>query len=131
MTRRRADDDRRGALTEHEMIVQERAIEHYGKRWHFEKRLSVDTLVQIIGVAIVLGGPILYWGRAMEARVLALEIGRVERDRTEAMTRTDSQQQSQIVAKQLERLDEKVTNLQIAIGQLVRTPVPTTVERAR
>ena len=90
----------------------------FDQRWHFKKQLSIDTLVQIVGVAIVLGGPILYWGRAMEARVLALEIARVERDRSETEAKITARSEAATVAAKLDKLDEKVTQLQINVGRL-------------
>jgi hypothetical protein len=87
----KGDDDRRG--------------------WHFEKRLSLDTLISVLGIAAVIGGPILVWGRAMEGRVQSLEIIQTERQKTEDTTRS-------LTNQKLEKLDDRVTTLQIGIGKL-------------
>ncbi len=94
--------------------------------WHFEKRLSLDTLVALAGVAIVLGGPMVYWGRAMENRVLQLEIKAEERAKQEE-TRAkqevardlDARDQRITVLTRMDKIDEQVTQLRIDIGKLL------------
>src|SRR6478609_986220 len=48
-------------------------------RWHFDKHLSINTLVSVVGMAVLVGGPVLVWGRAMESRVQVLEVIQTEK----------------------------------------------------
>lgn len=89
------------------------------REWHFEKRLTLDTLVAIAGIALVVGVPVLVWGRAMESRVLALEVIQVERQKGEASRDTDAREQRIAITSRLDKLDDKVTQMQIQIGQIV------------
>lgn len=94
------------------------------RSWHFEKRLSLDTLVAIGGIAIVVGGPVLVWGRAMESRVLALEVIQTERSKTDVARESDRRDERAQITTRLDTLNDKVTQLQIQIGQLVPISVP-------
>lgn len=96
----------RAARQPHPTIDPERGAERR-RSWYFEKRLSLDTLVAICGLAIVIGGPFLIWGRAMESRVLTIEV----RDDARAKMLED------ITAK-LTKLGEQMTQTQIQIGVL-------------
>lgn len=87
--------------------------------WHFEKRITLDTLVGILGVALVVGVPVLVWGRAMESRVLALEVIQVERNKVETSREADRRDERTQITTRLDTLTDKVTQLQIQIGQLV------------
>lgn len=86
--------------------------------WHFDKRLSVDTLVAVVGVAIVIGGPILIWGRAMETRVQALEVVQEQRSKMELQRDADIREQRNALIARLDKFEEQVTQLRVAIGAL-------------
>lgn len=92
--------------------------------WHFEKRITLDTLVGIAGVALVVGVPVLVWGRAMESRVLALEVIQVERAKGETTREADRRDERIQITTRLDTLTDKVTQLQIQVGQLVPTVKP-------
>lgn len=82
-----------------------------GKRsWYFERRISLDTIVGIAGIALVLGGPFIIWGRAMEARVLAIEI------RDEARAKAFEE-----IKFALDRLSAQMTQAQVQLGILSGT----------
>jgi hypothetical protein len=89
------------------------------RNWYFDKRLSFDTIIAVVSMALLVGGPILIWGRAMESRVQALEVIQVERAKSEAQRDSDIRDQRVSLASRLDKLDEKVTQLQITVGQLL------------
>lgn len=88
------------------------------QRWHFDKRLSLDTIVGILGVAIVIGGPVLVWGRAMENRVQTLEVVQDQRARMEEARDRDIREQRMALGLRLDKFDDQLTQMRIAIGQL-------------
>lgn len=75
------------------------------RHWVFEKRVSLDTLVGICGIAIVIGGPFIYWGRAIEGRILTIEIRDAERSKT-----------FEQISGSLKDLSGQMTQMQIAVG---------------
>ncbi len=88
--------------------------------WHFEKRLSLDTLVAVAGISIVLGGPIFYWGRAMEQRVQTLEIRAEASTKQDTARQLDARDERIAILTKMEKLDEQVTQLRIEVGALVK-----------
>ena len=89
------------------------------RRWHFDKRLSLDTVVGILGISIVIGGPFLVWGRAMESRVLSLETIATERLTSEKQ-RDDSARDVRLTTEvRINRMDEKLTALQITQAEIL------------
>src|SRR5579859_3880034 len=92
--------------------------EHHQKRrreddmthWRFDKRLSVNTLVSVIGMSIVVGGPVLVWGRAMESRVQALEIEDAEKAKLSVARETDARESRTSLAVRLDKMDDKLTS---------------------
>lgn len=99
MPRRRASDSGSGS----EFPLQRRS-------WYFEKRISLDTIVGIVGIAVVLGGPFIIWGRAMEGRILSIEV------RDEARSKSFEQ-----ITTALDRLSAQMTTTQIQLGILTKT----------
>jgi hypothetical protein len=89
------------------------------RRWTFEKRVSLDTLVGIVGIAIVIGGPFIIWGRAMEGRVLTMEIR--DADRTKAFEQINTA---------LKDLSAQATQLQIAVGVIRGNLAPEVVRKS-
>jgi hypothetical protein len=85
--------------------------------WHFEKRLSLDTLVAIAGVALLIGGPMLVWGRAMESRVQALEVVGQERSKQETALALDARDQRISILSRLDKMDEQITQLRVELGK--------------
>jgi hypothetical protein len=99
--------------------ARERRDDNIDRGWHFDKHLSVNTLVSILGMAIVLGAPLFYWGNAMDKRVGALEISKAEKDRTDVATETASREQRTALTAHLDKMDDKLTQMQVQVGQLV------------
>lgn len=95
--------------------------------WHFEKRLSLDTVVSIISVVVFLGGPFLLWGRAMENRVQSLEVIQEQRGRQETARDIDARDQRISILSRMEKIDEQVTALRIEVGRLTAPPVVPTI----
>ena len=101
--------------------------EHHQKRrreddmthWRFDKRLSVNTLVSVIGMALVVGGPVLVWGRAMESRVQALEIESTEKAKLEVTRDSDSRESRTALTVRLDKMDDKLSQMQVQVAQLV------------
>lgn len=91
--------------------------------WRFDRRISVDTLVGIAGVALVIGGPLFYWARNMEDRVQRLEVVQVESEKNDSARAQDDHDSRKAIADRLEKIEGKVTELQITVGRLVQ-PVP-------
>ncbi len=96
-------------------------------RWHFEKRLSLDTLVAVLGVGLVIGGPILVWGRAMEGRVLALEVVQEQRSKQDSNRELDARDQRISILSRMDKIDDQVTQLRVELGRL--TLIATTKQR--
>jgi hypothetical protein len=88
------------------------------RRWHFDKRLSLDTIVGILGISLVIGGPFLVWGRAMESRVLSLETIAAERMTMEKQRDEASRDLRQATEMRVSRMDEKLTNVQVTLAQI-------------
>lgn len=88
------------------------------QKWHFDKRVSVDTFVAIFGMAIVVGGPVMVWGRAMEGRVLGLEVIQDQRARAEEQRDRDVRDQRLALSLRLDKFDDQLTALRIGLGQL-------------
>ncbi len=79
------------------------------RHWHFDKRISLDTIVAVVGMGLLVGGPILVWGRAMESRVQALEVMQGERQKGDVAKKADvREQRAQLAAtpRQARREDE-------------------------
>ncbi len=83
------------------------------RSWQFDRRISLDTIVGIAGIAIVVGGPFIVWGRAMEGRVLAIEV----RDEARSQAYRD-------IKDALEKLSAQMTQQQIALGIITGTSPP-------
>lgn len=88
------------------------------QRWHFEKKLSLDTIVGILGVACVIGGPLLFWGRNIENRVQTIELVNEQRSRVDDKRDAELREQRLAIGSRLERIDDQVTQLRIAVGQI-------------
>lgn len=100
-------------------VQEENASRRRTDSWHFEKRLSLDTLVGIVGVAVVLGLPIFYWGQAIDGRVAKLEIREDQRGKQDTARDLDARDQRIAVLSKMEKLDEQVTQLRIELGGVI------------
>lgn len=110
------------------MITDKRNGDEHGRRtdnWHFEKRLDVSTLISILGISLVLGGPIFVWGRAMEAtsnaqnvRIQLLELQNSERTKLDQMQNEEAKAQRNVMLARIDRFDEQMNLLRVEIARL-------------
>lgn len=87
--------------------------------WHFEKRLSFDTVIAIIGVSTLLGGPLFYWGRAMEQRVQTLELREENKTKVDNNREQDMRDQRITLLNEVNSMKEQITLLRIDVGTLL------------
>lgn len=88
------------------------------RSWHFDKKLSLDTLIAIVGVAVVIGGPLILAWRSMEARVQKLEIILEEQTRQDNRREVVTSEQRGLIAAQFKDLNDNMQKLQVAVGKL-------------
>lgn len=102
-------------------------VDHSHQRhWYFEKRISLDTIVGLIGIAIVLGGPIFFWGRTIEAalaqtdkRITLIETATDLRKAFDTERENTVRDRQKETADKVGKLGEQMTLLQLAVGQLL------------
>lgn len=87
------------------------------KGWTFDKRVSLDTLIAIVGIGIVIGGPMFLWGRAMEGRIQTLEIRDQQRAEQEKNRDLDARDQRISVLSKMEKFDDQLTQLRIDVAK--------------
>lgn len=98
-------------------------------QWHFEKRLSLDTLVSVAGISIVLGGPVLFWGLAMERRVQVLEANSAQSAKQEAARDIDARDQRISILSRMDTMSEQITQLRIEVGKMSQPQRESAVRR--
>lgn len=87
----------------------------------------MDTIVGLIGIAVVLGGPFVIWGRSMEAgqvqtqgRVLLLETISEQRAKFDAEREASNRERQKELSNKVDNLDTKVTAAQVKISEQVQ-----------
>lgn len=88
------------------------------RSWHFDKKLSLDTLIAIIGIAVVIGGPLILAWRSMEARVQKLEVILEQSAAQDALREAATREQRGLISAQFKDLNDNLQKLQIAVGKL-------------
>lgn len=86
----------------------------------------MDTIVAVCGLALVIGGPILIWGRAIEGRVQVIEVKQDQQEKNQTDKETLRREELTKLTNTIDKLDDKVTQLQINVGRLVPFGVSTT-----
>lgn len=86
------------------------------RHWSFDKRVSLDTIVAIIGMAIFVGGPFVIWGRAMESRVLVMEVQNDARAKADADRETRAVEAVRVMGARVDKLTDQFSGLQLSIG---------------
>lgn len=98
------------------------------KGWHFQRTFSVDSLIQIAGIALVLGGPLLYWGRSLESRVLTLENFNAASLSADVRRDSDTREQRQQFNGRFDKFSGDIESLKIGVAQILArqaaTPPP-------
>ena len=87
-------------------------------RWHFDKKMSLDTLVAIAGIAVVIGGPLMLAWRSMENRVVVLETKQEAQQSAEMRRDSDAREQRIAVLSQMKDLGDGITKMQISFAKL-------------
>lgn len=95
-----------------------------GRRWTFERRISLDTIVGIIGVAIVIGGPLILAWRAIDSRILTIEIKDEARQKNEDKRDIEVLAWRATISTQLNDIAKQMTQQQIALGILTGKTTP-------
>ncbi len=90
-----------------------------GSSWHFEKRISLDTIVAILGVTVLVGLPIFVWARATDDRMTKMEARDEARTKQETARELDARDQRIAVLTQMDKLAEQVTQLRIDLGGVI------------
>lgn len=88
------------------------------RRWIFERRISLDTLVGIVGIAFVIGGPLLLAWRAIDSRILTIEIRDEARSKNDDKRDTEAREFRTQISTQLGDLAKQMTATQITLGVL-------------
>lgn len=103
-------------------IARRRTNEQEDKGWHFIRSFSIDSIIQIVGIAVVLGLPMLYWGRSVESRVLTIENFNAASVLADAKRDADTREERTAFRARMEKIEEnlialKVTGAQMLAGQ--------------
>ena len=101
---------------------QRKTNEQDDKGWHFIRSFSIDSIIQIVGIAVVLGLPMLYWGRSVESRVLTIENFNTASVAADAKRDADTREERMAFRVRMEKIEEnlialKVTGAQMLAGQ--------------
>lgn len=84
----------------------------------FDRRISLDTIIQIVGIAIVLGGPFIVWGRAMESRVFTLESSIVNSEKRDGQREEYAKEQRSQMFERLTKVDGSLQSLQVTVAEI-------------
>lgn len=95
-----------------------------GRAWTFDRRISLDTIVGVIGVAIVIGGPLILAWRAIDTRILTIEVKDESRIKNDERRDSEAREFRNVISSQLTELSKQMTQQQIALGILTaKAPV--------
>jgi hypothetical protein len=92
--------------------------------WTFDRRISLDTMVGIVGIAIVIGGPMFLAWRAMESRLLMVEIKNDLQQKADERRDLETREFRNQIGSQLLELSKQMTQTQISLG-ILTAPAPT------
>ncbi len=106
------------------MATRRQALPDERRGWHFSRVVSVDAIINIIGIAVVLGLPLLYWGRSLESRVLTLENFNVASLNADVRRDADTREQRIAFALRLEKFSGDIEQLKIGIAQILARQTP-------
>lgn len=89
--------------------------------WAFKKELSLDTLVGIVGVAIVIGGPLVVAWRSAETRILTLEVTQAHMQGSLSRALDEGNRDRTAITTQIKEVADKMTSLQIDVAKIIAT----------
>ncbi len=90
--------------------------------WHFDKKLSLDTLVAIVGIAVVIGGPLIFAWRSMESRILVIETIQSVQQRQFEQLLSEERERRGVFATQMKDLGDVLTALRLDVARLTNAP---------
>ncbi len=100
-------------------IQRRRSSDNNGKQWHFVRSFSVDSIIQIAGIAVVLGLPLLYWGNSIGARVLTLENFNQSALMADTRREIDVRERSSQFNVRIDSMEKKLSELQVSVAQIL------------
>jgi hypothetical protein len=101
------------------MTLPRRRSEDRNGKWHFTRTFSVDSIIQIVGMAVVVGGPILLWGQAIQNRVLTLENFNQAAAANETKRDQDTREQRQSFNSRMDKVEERLNELRVLSAQVL------------
>lgn len=88
------------------------------RTWHIDKTVSLAHIISVFVMVAGLGGPILLWGRAMEARVLTVETTQMQSEKRDGQRDNYAQEQRAQMLDQLRRLEQQGIAMQVSIAEV-------------
>lgn len=92
------------------------------RTWHFDRTISIAQLVAVITLVGGIGGPILIWGRAMESRVVVLEVINVEAGKLDLKRDIETREQRTLISTRMDKIEDRLLQIQLSLSQLTNTP---------
>lgn len=96
-----------------------------GNKWRFERRLSLDTIVSLVGVTFLIGGPFVIWARAIEgttaantSRISLVEAAQAMTTKLEADREQRVRDADLINTRRFDALGDKIGSVQVDIAKL-------------
>ncbi len=100
-------------------MIKRKAPDVDRRSWHFSRVVSVDAIINIVGIAVVLGLPLLYWGRSLESRVLTLENFNQAAVISSVRNEADSREQRVSFGTKLDKFATDIEQLKIGVAQIL------------
>lgn len=89
------------------------------QRWHVDKTISIGTILAMLVAVAGVGGPILVWGRAMESRVVALEVVNTQVARSADARDAETRDQRARYEVAIDNVTKQLTAVQVKMAELV------------
>lgn len=86
--------------------------------WHLDKTISLAHIISVVVLVGGLGGPILLWGRAMEARVLTVENTQQQNEKRDGQREDFAKEQRAFIQDQLRRLEAQGIAMQVSMAEV-------------
>jgi hypothetical protein len=92
--------------------------------WHFEKRISFDTVAAVVGMLLLVAGPVVYWGRGLEeanrlteTRVKIVEVVQEQLLKQFQALAVDARDQRIAILARMDAMDIQITQLRVDIAK--------------
>ncbi len=93
--------------------------------WHFEKRISFDTVAAVTGMLVLVAGPVVYWGRGLEeanrlteSRVKVIEVVQEQVLKQFQALAVDARDQRIAILSRMDAMDVQITQLRVDIAKI-------------